>query len=85
MPYWASFPKSRTVCGGSLPKFHTHEVTWEPSALTTLIGSVHRFPASFLMVPYLWLQPLQSSSLTGFGAIAPSPGGAVESRRDYPR
>ena len=36
--------------------------------LTILIGSVHRLPASFLTVPYFALQPLQSSSLTGFGA-----------------
>jgi len=36
--------------------------------LTILIGSVHRLPASFLTVPYFELQPLQSSSLTGFGA-----------------
>jgi hypothetical protein len=35
-------------------------------------GSVHRSPASFLTVPYLALQPLQSTSLTGFGATDPA-------------
>ena len=35
------------------------------------MGSVHRAPASFPIVWYLWLQPLQSSSLAEFGATAP--------------
>src|SRR5215468_4190763 len=39
--------------------------------LRILMGSVHRAPASFPIVWYLWLQPLQSSSLAELGAMAP--------------
>ena len=35
------------------------------------MGSVHKAPASFPTVWYLWLQPLQSSSLAELGATAP--------------
>ena len=39
--------------------------------LRILIGSVHKAPASFAIAWYLWLQPLQSSSLAELGATAP--------------
>ena len=35
VPYWASFPKSRTVLGWSFPKFHTQAVACDPTALNS--------------------------------------------------
>ena len=57
--------------GSSWPTYQSLSMNRLALPLTTLIGSVHRSPASFLTVPYFALQPLQSSSLTGFGATAP--------------
>ena len=57
--------------GSSCPTYQLLSMNRSALPLTTLIGSVHRSPASFLTVPYFALQPLQSSSLTALGATAP--------------
>src|SRR5208282_704415 len=54
--------------GSSWPTYQWLSTNRSAWPLTILIGSVHRSPASFLTVPYFALQPLQSSSLVGFGA-----------------
>ena len=59
------------MLGSSWPTYQPLSLNRLALPLVTLIGSVHRSPASFRTVPYLLLQPLQSSSFTCFGAIAP--------------
>src|SRR5579875_2922938 len=46
--------------GSSCPTYQPLSVNRWPWPLTTLIGSTHRSPASFLTAVYLALQPLQS-------------------------
>ena len=57
--------------GSSCPTYHLLSIKRPALPFLMLMGSVHRSPASFLTVPYLALQPLQSSSLTALGATAP--------------
>ena len=58
--------------GSSCPTYQPLSTNRLPFPSTTLIGSVHRSPASFLTVLYALLQPLQSSSLVAFGATVPA-------------
>jgi hypothetical protein len=64
-------PEMNLTLGSSCPTYQPLSMNRLPLPLTTLIGSVHSAPASFLTVPYFLLQPLQSSSLTGLGATVP--------------
>src|SRR5579875_993256 len=59
--------------GSSWPTYQPLSMKRCALPLTILIGSTHRSPASFLTVRYSGLQPLQSSSLTGFGATPAAP------------
>ena len=56
--------------GSSWPIYHPLSLNRWPLPLTTLIGSVQS-AESFLTAAYFGLQPLQSTSLTGLGAMLP--------------
>src|SRR5579862_6216756 len=58
------------VLGSSWPTYHLLSLNRVALPLRIWIGSVHRSPPSRTLW-YDLLQPLQSTSLTGFGATAP--------------
>jgi hypothetical protein len=57
--------------GSSWPTYQPLSANRVALPFSTLIGSVQKAPASAATVLYLGLQPLQSSSLTLFGATEP--------------
>src|SRR6516164_3688307 len=57
--------------GSSWPTYQPLSANRVRLPLRILTGSVHKAPASLAIAWYLWLQPLQSSSLAELGATAP--------------